>query len=388
MRERVGQLIENKKTGNWVARVAYKNTNGKKTAIQRTAKSKEDAKKILNQLLQKLDEGGREAIDAEKLTFNDLADYYEKHYVKPAKFLDDRKIEGMRNWKRVKGFVKQFRAYFGKMKLNQIGYEEVVAFRNYRLSIPTHYKKTRNIATMNRELSCLRRVFNIGIRKGWLSRNPVNMGEPLIDRSGERRRDRILTLDEEKRLLEACTGRRKRIKPLIIFLLDTGARKGESTLLKFTDLDFENKMITFRALNTKTLKTRQVAMTSRVYDELLKLWNNSDKDKDSLVFNIKDFRKSFENACKEAGIKTGRPFGITPHSLRHTAATRLVKGQMSIQMVGRILSHQNPQTTYRYLTANDETLREAASILESVQLENDYTPQSQYDFVFESELVN
>jgi hypothetical protein len=33
------------------------------------------------------------------------------------------------------------------------------------------------------------------------------------------------------------------------------------------------------------------------------------------------------------------------------------------------LSHQNPQTTYRYLTANDETLYQAASILDAVQHE-------------------
>lgn len=367
MREKIGQIFENKKTGHWTARVCYKNTNGKKTAIQRTAESRTDAKKILQQLLEKLGNGGRKAIDAEKLTFNDLADYYEKHYAKPAKFVDDRKVEGMRDLGRVKGFIKQFRDYFGKMKIKQIGYDEIVAFRTYRLSIPTHYKKTRNIATMNRELSCLRRVFNIAIRKGWLLRNPVNSGESLIDRSAERRRDRILTLDEEKRLLEACTGRRKHIRPLIICLLDTGARRGETFKLKFSDLDFQNRLITYQALNTKTLKTRQVAMTNRVYDELKKLWENSDKKESSLVFDLSCVRKSFENACKEAGIETGRPFGITLHSLRHTAATRLINGHLPIQMVGRILAHQNPQTTYRYLTANDETLRQAATILETIQ---------------------
>lgn len=236
MRERMGQIFENKKTGNWVARAAYKNTNGKKTAIQQTAKNKEDAKKILKKLIEKLGDGGRKTIDAEKLTFNDLADYYEKHYAKPAKFIDDRKVEGMRNVSRVKGFVKLFREYFGKMKIRQIGYEEIVAFRSHRLSIPTHYKKTRNIATMNRELSNLRRIFNIAIRQGWLTRNPVNMGEPLIDRSAERRRTRVLSLDEEKRLLEACTDKRKHLIPLIICLLDTGARRGETLKLKFSDL--------------------------------------------------------------------------------------------------------------------------------------------------------
>ena len=387
MKERTGQIFENKK-GLWVARVCYKNKNGKRTAIQQSAETKTEAGKILRKLLDKLDAGGREAVDAEKLTFNDLADFYEKHYVKPAKFIDDRKVEGMRNYKKAKGFVKVFRAYFGTMKIQKIGYEEIVAFRSYRFSIPTHYKKTRNIATMNREISGLRRIFNIAIRKGWLLRNPVNMGEPLIDISAERRRDRILTIEEEKRLLIACTGKRAHIKPLVIILLDTGARRGETLKLKFSDLDFENRLITFQALNTKTLKTRQVMMTNRVYDELQKLWESSDKNKDSNVFGFSDVRKSFEVACQEAGIETGRPHGITIHSLRHTAATRLVKGQMPIQMVGRILSHQDPITTYRYLTANDETLREAASIFEAIQQPHYTNLKNEFDYVIESELVN
>ncbi len=73
MKERTGQIIENKKN-EWIARVCYKNSNGKRTAIQRKAKDKTDAKKILKQLLETLEKGGREAIDVEKLIFNDLID--------------------------------------------------------------------------------------------------------------------------------------------------------------------------------------------------------------------------------------------------------------------------------------------------------------------------
>jgi integrase len=149
--------------------------------------------------------------------------------------------------------------------------------------------------------------------------------------------------------------------------LDTGARRGETFKLKFSDLDFENRLITFQALNTKTLKKRQVGMTNRVYNELLALWEKSSKDASSSVFNVKCVKRAFDSACKEAGIEAGRPFGITINNLRHTAATRLVKGQMPISMVGRILAHQNPQTTYRYLTTNNETLYQTVSILESFQ---------------------
>lgn len=179
MKQRTGQVFENKKNGLWTARVCYTNTNGKRTAIQRTANNRTDARKVLKQLLEKLENGGREAIDAEKLTFNFLVDYYEKHYAKLAKFVDNRKVEGMRDLEHVKPFLKQFRIYFGKMKLKQISYEHILSYRNERLKIPTRNQRPRNIATMNREISCLRRVFNIAIRQGWILRNPVNSGEPL-----------------------------------------------------------------------------------------------------------------------------------------------------------------------------------------------------------------
>ena len=110
-------------------------------------------------------------------------------------------------------------------------------------------------------------------------------------------------------------------------------------------------------------------MTQRLYNELLTLWEASNKNFDWFVFGIRDnVRKSFSSACKDAGIKEGGIDGLSLHSLRHTAATRLVKGQLPIQMIARILGHSQPHvTTYRYLSANDETLYQAASILESVQ---------------------
>ncbi len=152
--------------------------------------------------------------------------------------------------------------------------------------------------------------------------------------------------------------------------------------LNWQSVDFENRLILIRSETTKTLKSRQVAMTERLNEELLNLWNKSDKDLSASVFQMKSFRKAFGTACRLAGIKTGGLDGFTPHSCRHTTATRLVKGKMPIQLVGKILGHENVNTTFRYLSVNDETLYQASSILESFQ------HQIPNDSQIESELVN
>jgi integrase len=107
----------------------------------------------------------------------------------------------------------------------------------------------------------------------------------------------------------------------------------------------------------------------------------SNKDLLDEVFPVKDFRKSFQTACRIAGTKTGGIDGIVTHRLRHSTATRLVKGKMPIRMVGRILGHQQPQTTYRYLSDNDETLYQACEILESYQHQITSNSQNESDFV-------
>lgn len=379
MKEKKGYVFE--ENGKFYARITFTNSKGIKRNVKRTAKTKSEANSLLKKLLNQIETEGEKGLEAEKLIFNDLVDYYEKHYAKPAKFIENRKVEGLRDLVRVKGFLKQFRRYFGKMKLRQITYSDILEYRNERLNTPTHYKKPRTIATVNRELAYLRRVFNIALRQNWINKNPINCGESLIDVSAERRRERTLTTDEEKRLLEACTGRRKHLKTLIISLLSTGARLGETLKLKFSDIDFENRLITFQALNTKTLQTRKVAITNHFHEELINLWNKSDKNLDSLVFNFKGVRKAFESACKDADIETGRPFGITLHSLRHTVASRLVKKNFPLQFTARLLGHKSVTTTYRYLNVSDEELYQASEILESFQHQPTNDSQSESEFI-------
>jgi integrase len=78
-----------------------------------------------------------------------------------------------------------------------------------------------------------------------------------------------------------------------------------------------------------------------------------------LVFGIvSNIKKSFNAARLDAGLPH-----VHFHDLRHTTGTRLTKAGMSTALVGEILGHSDPKTTYRYINRDTETLSRAAEIL-------------------------
>lgn len=79
---------------------------------------------------------------------------------------------------------------------------------------------------------------------------------------------------------------------------------------------------------------------------------------ETLVFGITDnVKRSFTAARNAAGLSD-----VRFHDLRHTAATRLVRGELPLPEVGRILGHTQPKTTYRYVNADASTASRAAAI--------------------------
>jgi integrase len=370
VRQRSGYVFYDEKSGCWIARTQVTDETGRRRNVKRRAKSKAEAEQKLKGLLRQIDDEGSKVVDYNLLIFNDLADHYEKHYLKPAEYVDGQKVSGLRAVERPKRVLINFREFFGKMKLREITYGYLLSYRETRFKSHTQYKRQRTMASWNREAAVLQRIFNIACQQGWLLKNPFKCGDPLIIVSAERRRETILTVTEETKLLAACDShpQRTHLGALIVFLIDTGCRKSEALKLRWKFIDFTSRLITIEGMTTKTLKTRHVVMTERLYRELASMWYAAPKEAEGLVFGItNNVRKSFASACKEAGIKHGGIDGLTLHCLRHTAATRLVQGGMSVQLAGRILGHSQVNTTYRYLSANMETAARAAAILESFQ---------------------
>ena len=52
-----------------------------------------------------------------RIDFNYLCDFYEKHYLMEARYVNNRKVAGLRSASSVRGYIKVFRNYFGRQKL-------------------------------------------------------------------------------------------------------------------------------------------------------------------------------------------------------------------------------------------------------------------------------
>jgi integrase len=126
-------------------------------------------------------------------------------------------------------------------------------------------------------LALLRSVFNFAKREGFITKTPFEMGAPLISAADETKRDRVLSRQEvEKLLLALSDERRLHIRALVVAALDSGARKNELLTLRWSDVDLLSGVITVRAFNTKTAKSRQVPISARLKDELERIRNESE----------------------------------------------------------------------------------------------------------------
>ena len=356
-KERTGYTYE--KNGRWHARLTFTNPQGKRCDIKRMAENKTEARKLLKSLLRELEDKGSKAVETSRMTFADLADFYEVHYMKPAEYIGGRKVGGLKDWKHVRTYLTAFRSYFGKRILRDITHADLRSFRAERLKTPTQHRRQRTVTTVNRELSCLRRMLNVAEREGFIHKNLFRMGDSLISAADEVKRERVLTHDEEARLLDACTGKRAHLRPLLIAALDTAARFGELTKLKWSEVCFQSGIITVKAENSKTNRPRVVAMTPRLRSELLRLWLNSSQELNSRVFGImNNVRKSFANACKVAGVD-----GFRYHDCRHSALTRMIAAGVAPMEAMKVSGHSQYATFARYINPTEQAVRKAADAL-------------------------
>lgn len=376
-----GYIFFDEKKNCWFARITFSDELGKRKDIKRKVENKTEGDKLLRKLIDEFNKSGVKGFDIEKINFLDLINYYEGIYCRPPQYVNGRKVAGLRSVVGVKGYLKVFRQYFGTMKLKSLRYDHLYKFKLDRLSTSTHQSSQRSIASVNRELAYLRRLLNIAERNNWIVKNPFKSGDSLIHQADEVRRDKILTSEECCRLLDACSGRRSHLRPIVIAALDTGCRLGELLKLCWKDVNFDAGIITIQAFNTKTMQERHVAITQRLKEELEELIFSFPQKEDDLVFGLKEIRKGFKNACRAAGFPD-----LRFHDLRHVHASLLDSLGFSIAAIGKQLGHSSDsKVTLRYINRNEESTRQVANVLDSyLESQNDFV----YKPLIQSQLIN
>lgn len=374
-RQRTGCVIERKDRDGWWARLSYSDKSGKRRTLQRKAQNRTEAKQLLKKMLREVEDHGPEIVEADKMRFAALAKIYEERKLIPPEYEGDTKTKGLRSYKSQKRRLKTLVDYFGKKLIRSISYSDLEQFKDDRLALATWRGDKRSYADVNRDLQTLRTVLRFAKRQGWLPVTPFERGEALINSAHERTRDRVLSRDEEVRLLAACERpTRHHLKSIIIALVDTALRRGELRGIRWSDVDFDAGVIRVRTMLAKTAKPRTVPMTTRLRREMERLKAQAPNDCDQEVFGIfGDFKRAFAIACLEAGIE-----GLRIHDLRHTATTRMIEAGLPSAQVMVVTGHTQFSTFRRYVSADDDAVRRAGEALDKFQAELSREANSTY----------
>jgi integrase len=195
--------------------------------------------------------------------------------------------------------------------------------------------------TALRELQLLGHVFSIAIRE-WgihLPSNPVGLIRK--PRSGKAR-DRVLTASERTALVSACGQcHNPWIKPVVVFALETAARRGEILALLWRDVDLTRRTATLQM--TKTGHPRKIPLSTTCIAMLESLPRSLDGR--AFPVSMEAVKQAYERAVARAGV-----VNFTFHDLRHDALTRLAKHGLSVLELRVISGHTTANMLQRYVS--------------------------------------
>lgn len=209
--------------------------------------------------------------------------------------------------------------------------------------------------TINRRLSALSKVLRHAERLEIAKR-------PYIQYQKEPHgRERTLSLREEWRIDEYY----RRVgfgwaRALTFFLLYTGCRLGEVYALGRDRVEGGRVHLSYET--TKTNASRLVPLVGPAKEAWDFICANSDRSIPLLDYPEGTYRNHWNRLRKHLGYENDKEF--IPHMLRHTCASRLVSGGVSLPKVMQWMGHKCIQTTLRYSHLVPNDLDEAATVLE------------------------
>jgi integrase len=231
--------------------------------------------------------------------------------------------------------------------------------------------------TANRDLRCLRALFNFGLKRRWIQVNPT---QGISFLPVEKRLKYIPPKEDVLRVIMAAD---PDTQDYLWTIKETMARVSEVNRLTWEDIDFQDRSVVLYTRKKKGghLTPRKIPMTIRLHQVLSRryefrdkrhpwvfwhrFWNR--KKKEWMEGPYKERKRVMKTLCKKAGVRYFRF-----HPLRHQGASLLDRANVNIGSIQRILGHENRSTTEIYLHSIGEAEREAMRIFERMT-ENSHT---------------
>ena len=228
--------------------------------------------------------------------------------------------------------------FFGDEKMSEIFPSRMTAFarKRYRAGIAP--------VSINSELRILRRILNFA-----KSRNiPVATTEVEFLPEPKRGRVKVWTAEEVSRLFQACLQVSPDILPMVVFLANTGCRRGEALALTWDNVNVNSGLIEItpsKEWQPKDGEPREIPI-----GDALTPWLVGERASPKWVFPCPSTgrryafwpERKFQRAQKAAGLRGGA------HTLRHTYASHFLQKQPDLFLLARVLGHSDVAVTKLY----------------------------------------
>ena len=223
------------------------------------------------------------------------------------------------------------------------------------------YIKNLESTTVAHKITSIKSYFNYNIKRGVVSVNPAdNVSRPKLTKH----LPEYLTEEEVGKLLdvEVKSPYDYRNKTILELLYSSGIRISELVNIKTPNYDSEECLIRIMG---KGSKERIVPLGDYAINIMNDYMNNyrpliNKKHTDYVFVNNrgdKISRQFIFKVIKKEALKKGIKKDISPHTLRHTFATHLLKNGADLRIIQELLGHENISTTQIYTHVTNNKLK-------------------------------
>ncbi|MFN3405816.1 MAG: tyrosine-type recombinase/integrase [Cytophagaceae bacterium] len=255
----------------------------------------------------------------------------------------------------IRGFISHARK-----KPEQCTQKEIQSFCAHLNERP-HKRKEGGLSEqyINHHVYAIKVFFNWLESTGQIKYNPVSVMKFKRPKANPRE---PLTREEIQTLFESATTAKE--TAVLHLFYSCGLRRSEAEGLNIKDVHFKKQILYVR--EGKGAKRRAVPMTARVTKELESYYTEERrsaraKDKEAFMLNKTGMRMpgaSYNKALKEIIRRTEINPETTLHHLRHSIATHLLEGGLSLEYVRDFLGHAFLESTQIYVKVKSLKLKE------------------------------